>query len=656
MPINREPESIDSHAPEESAVRRAPLDQDDAYELADHEFTLVAEDAADDSRGWPYDEHTAPWSTLPPLPAWATKARALLEPPTLPRPLNDETPTLVEEGDHVSATALRALRTEIGQLLSDADARSEQIDQLERSLASAVQARAESELKNRAQATELSDRAQVQALRIVELEDELRDLEAARNAREAELEAELRDLEAARDAREAELEHEVRELKAVHGVRAAALEELRAHSAAHEKRVAELEAERRELKATRKAARAADADELRALKSAYGTQAAELDRLRPLEAAHTTQAAELAQLRALEAAKTTQAADLKRLRGLEAEFTAQAADLERLRGLEAEFAAQAAQLAELRSLRETLAAVTAQLEEERPRRAALEKRAVELEGELDELKASSAERATQLEDERQLRAALEKRTAEIDVELRDLRVALQVVRAREFDVATGIPSDSEADIETTAEWISNAPPGLEVTIEVDANDDAEVATSSVESAVSAQDSQPEPEPEPDSAPELVPTPVGAPEVSLPNPETTIEIDPDSDLVELDAAMPPSEQDTAAPSSKPRKPRQPRKPRKRPAKPRAVPRDDFQRIDGIGKSLEQRLHAKGIRTYAQLAALRPADLARVAKQIGVTPERIARESWLAQARRLNKLAAKAPTAPAAVARKQKRARA
>src|SRR5262245_25861774 len=96
MPITREPHSVDDHASEESAVRRAPLDQDDAYELADHEFTLVAEDAADDSRGWPYDEHTAPWSTLPPLPPWATKARALLEPPTLPRPLNEETPTLVE--------------------------------------------------------------------------------------------------------------------------------------------------------------------------------------------------------------------------------------------------------------------------------------------------------------------------------------------------------------------------------------------------------------------------------------------------------------------------------------------------------------------------------------------------------------------------------
>lgn len=82
MPMNRESQPSDPHE-ETSAVRRSPLDsEDDAHELQEHEFTLEPED---DGAG-PFDEHTAPWGTLPlpPLPPWATTARALLEPPTLP--------------------------------------------------------------------------------------------------------------------------------------------------------------------------------------------------------------------------------------------------------------------------------------------------------------------------------------------------------------------------------------------------------------------------------------------------------------------------------------------------------------------------------------------------------------------------------------------
>jgi predicted flap endonuclease-1-like 5' DNA nuclease len=90
--------------------------------------------------------------------------------------------------------------------------------------------------------------------------------------------------------------------------------------------------------------------------------------------------------------------------------------------------------------------------------------------------------------------------------------------------------------------------------------------------------------------------------------------------------------------------------------RPLARDDFQRIDGIGKRLAERLEESGIRTFAQLAALEKKELARVAKQVGVTPERIAREGWLKQARKLKskpaKRAARTPTRAAASTPKRK----
>jgi predicted flap endonuclease-1-like 5' DNA nuclease len=135
---------------------------------------------------------------------------------------------------------------------------------------------------------------------------------------------------------------------------------------------------------------------------------------------------------------------------------------------------------------------------------------------------------------------------------------------------------------------------------------------------------------------------------LPNPETTLEIDPDHDLFDLEAELPPLTIPAPAAIGGKRKP---------PAKRRApTKRDDFQQIEGVGKRLEQRLYAKGIRTYAQLAALRPAELTRLAKQIGVTPERIQREAWVAQAKRLRKSATTRKRAAASVPRKPKRARA
>jgi predicted flap endonuclease-1-like 5' DNA nuclease/chromosome segregation ATPase len=859
MPINREREFVEDHLSEESRVRRAPLDNDDAHELADHEFTLVTDDAVDESRGWPYDEHTAPWSTLPPLPAWATKARALLEPPTLPRPLNDETPTLVEEGDHVSASGMRALRAEITSLLREAHARNEHIEQLERALAKAVQARAEAELGGN-QTAALQGRVQGQAQRMLELEEELRALKSEREAgvgeleasralkgeheaklrelnaaREAQLrelsaahEAQLRELSAAHeaqlreheaklrelnaaheaqvreqrvhyDARVSELEHEVRALKAVQEVRTAAIEELRELKAEQESQVAELENELREVKKAHKArvakheaelrelkdeqhASAVALAELRALKveheqraeqlatelqqlraaeeqrtaevererreyhAAQGVRAAELEELSELrevqeeqaaelatlselntaleqqvgeleaelqasKAAHETQASELAQLRELKAAYDAHAPELERLRELKATYADEAAELDRLRAHHADaeqttdlehlrehkaYDAPAAELERLRELKAAYAAQTAELEQLRELKAAHAAQSTELE-QLRELKAAHAAQSTELERLRELAASRDDQTASFeqlrelaairDAQAAELQQLRERVAAHEQHLVTGVASDSETDIEKTVEWITNAAPSVEVTIEVDANDDDDpVAPRAAAPSLDADDDeQLAAAAAPHDAERLAQidraTTLHVVETSsdfdtvapandfaagsgsadsargdfpradagefaaasLPNPETTLEIDPDHDLFDLEADLPPLAIPAPAAGSGKRKV-------KRRA---ATARDDFQQIQGIGKRLEQRLHAKGIRTYAQLAVLRAADLPRLAKQIGVTPERIAREAWIGQAKRLKKSAPKRRRA-APASRKQKHA--
>jgi hypothetical protein len=70
-------------------------------------------------------------------------------------------------------------------------------------------------------------------------------------------------------------------------------------------------------------------------------------------------------------------------------------------------------------------------------------------------------------------------------------------------------------------------------------------------------------------------------------------------------------------------------------------DDLKRINGIGPGLEHRLHECGIRTFAQLAAMSPAEIAdRVAGLAGASAEKIAHQDWVGQARAL--VAEPAPT--------------
>ena len=64
-------------------------------------------------------------------------------------------------------------------------------------------------------------------------------------------------------------------------------------------------------------------------------------------------------------------------------------------------------------------------------------------------------------------------------------------------------------------------------------------------------------------------------------------------------------------------------------------DDLKLINGIGPAVERRLHSVGIYTYAQLAALSPADIAAaVADLAGLSAERIIKQDWIGQARKLS----------------------
>jgi len=64
------------------------------------------------------------------------------------------------------------------------------------------------------------------------------------------------------------------------------------------------------------------------------------------------------------------------------------------------------------------------------------------------------------------------------------------------------------------------------------------------------------------------------------------------------------------------------------------RDDLKLINGIGIAVEDRLHDHGIYTFAQLVALSPADIAAaIAGLAGLSAERIIKQGWIGQARKL-----------------------
>lgn len=65
---------------------------------------------------------------------------------------------------------------------------------------------------------------------------------------------------------------------------------------------------------------------------------------------------------------------------------------------------------------------------------------------------------------------------------------------------------------------------------------------------------------------------------------------------------------------------------------AKPSDDLKMISGIGPKLEQVLNARGISSYAQIATLSAADIARLDDELGFGG-RIQRDDWVGQAKSL-----------------------
>ncbi len=68
-------------------------------------------------------------------------------------------------------------------------------------------------------------------------------------------------------------------------------------------------------------------------------------------------------------------------------------------------------------------------------------------------------------------------------------------------------------------------------------------------------------------------------------------------------------------------------------PRAPSGDDLTRLKGIGPGLEKALRGAGVTSLSQIAAWTEADIRAIAPVLRARPERILREDWVGNARRL-----------------------
>ncbi len=68
-------------------------------------------------------------------------------------------------------------------------------------------------------------------------------------------------------------------------------------------------------------------------------------------------------------------------------------------------------------------------------------------------------------------------------------------------------------------------------------------------------------------------------------------------------------------------------------PPAARGDDLKVIKGIGPKFEKLLHAAGVTSLAQIATWTDADIDRMAKTMGVKPDRIRKDDWIGNAKRL-----------------------
>lgn len=82
---------------------------------------------------------------------------------------------------------------------------------------------------------------------------------------------------------------------------------------------------------------------------------------------------------------------------------------------------------------------------------------------------------------------------------------------------------------------------------------------------------------------------------------------------------------------PSKPKPARKPKVKPT-PKPVP-DDLTVIKGIGPKMAEKLAAKGVVSYAQIAKWRKPTIAKMDAELGGLPGAIARADWVGQAKAL-----------------------
>jgi predicted flap endonuclease-1-like 5' DNA nuclease len=67
----------------------------------------------------------------------------------------------------------------------------------------------------------------------------------------------------------------------------------------------------------------------------------------------------------------------------------------------------------------------------------------------------------------------------------------------------------------------------------------------------------------------------------------------------------------------------------------IKKDDLKKIHGIGPVLEKRLNRLGIERFDQIARFTDQDIIKVSSKIGAFPDRIERDDWVSQAKKLQK---------------------
>jgi chromosome segregation ATPase len=65
------------------------------------------------------------------------------------------------------------------------------------------------------------------------------------------------------------------------------------------------------------------------------------------------------------------------------------------------------------------------------------------------------------------------------------------------------------------------------------------------------------------------------------------------------------------------------------------KDDLKKIHGIGPVIERALNKMGTYTYVQIAKWTPGEIARVAEKLDTAPDRIKRDHWISNAKKLHR---------------------